>query len=315
LTVALTQRLFRRFRARSEHRPLAARAPSSPSISIRWLGTAGHVVATESTTVLVDPFLSRPSLRNLARPLESDPDAIFGWMPDRVDAILVGHSHYDHLLDTPVIAKRFGAKVYGSASTLAIARAAGVDADRLELVPPEGHSGKIGDIEVAFIPSLHGRILFGKVPFPGEMKTGRGPRYAWHYRMGGAFGIWMNAAGRTIYHNGSADLVDAELAERTADVLLVGLAGRRATRDYLGRLGGALAPKLVVPTHHDAFFGPLELGERLLPGIDLDGFFGEMRSVSPLAKVVTPLYRDDVVIPLGGDPREALVVEREGLPG
>jgi L-ascorbate metabolism protein UlaG (beta-lactamase superfamily) len=314
VTVALTQRLFPRFRARAEHRPVAARAPSSPSVSIRWLGTAGHVISTASTTVLLDPFLSRPSLRGLARPLESDEGAIFGWMPDRVDAILVGHSHYDHLLDTPVIAKRFGAKVFGSASTIAVAKAAGVEADRLELVPPEGRSAKIGDIEIAFIPSLHGRIFFGKVPFPGEMKTGRAPRYAWHYRMGGAFGIWLRAGGRTIYHNGSADLVDAELADRTADVLLVGLAGRRATRDYLGRLGGALAPKLVVPTHHDAFFGPLELGERLLPGIDLDGFFRDMRDAAPCSRIVTPLYRDDIVIPISDDPRDAVVVECEGLP-
>lgn len=235
-------------------------------------------------------------------------------MPERVDAILVGHSHYDHLLDTPVIARRFGATIFGSASTLAVAKAAGVEADRLELVPPEGRSAKIGDIEISFIPSLHGRIFLGRVPFPGEMKNGRGPRYAWHYRMGGAFGIWLSAGGRSIYHNGSADLVDAELVDRTADVLLVGLAGRRSTRDYLGRLGGTLAPQLVLPTHHDAFFGPLELGERLLPGIDLDGFFGEMSHVSPRARIVTPLYRDDVVVPIAGDPRDAVVVEREGLP-
>jgi hypothetical protein len=86
--------------------------------------------------------------------------------------------------------------------------------------------------------------------------------------MGGAFGISITARERSLYHNGSADLVDAELEGLTADVLLVGLAGRYATRDYLGRLSGHLSPRMILPTHHDTFFSPLSRGVRLLPGID-----------------------------------------------
>ncbi len=307
----LIQRMLPPFRPRREHRPVEARDPGGEALRVRWLGTAGHVVSTAATTVLLDPFLTRPGLRGLIRPLASDRSLFSRWLPSKVDAVLVGHSHYDHLLDTPEIARAFGARVAGSASTIAVARAAGVAEERLDLVQPEGRALRVGDIEIRFVPSLHGRILLGRVPFPGTVREGTAlPLHAWDYKMGGAFGIWLRAAGRTLYHNGSADLVDAELDGLRADVLLVGLAGRRSTSRYLERLCDALEPELVVPTHHDAFFGPLDLGERLLPGIDLDGFVGDLRRVAPRARLLTPLYRDELVVPAEGSAAEAVVVER-----
>ena len=66
-------------------------------------------------------------------------------------------------------------------------------------------------------------------------------------------------------------------------------------------------PSVIVPTHHDAFFGSLDLGERLLPGIDLDGFYDTARLVDPKARIATPLYRDELVIPKDGDARDLCV--------
>ena len=104
----------------------------------------------------------------------------------------------------------------------------------------------------------------------------------------------MNAAGVRIYHNGSADLVDAELEGERADVLLVGLAGRKATRDYLERLIGALSPEIIVPTHHDAFFAPLEAGFHTIPGMDIDGFVSEARRIAPRARVAFSDYGEEL---------------------
>jgi L-ascorbate metabolism protein UlaG (beta-lactamase superfamily) len=128
--------------------------------------------------------------------------------------------------------------------------------------------------------------------------------------MGGAFGILVEAAGLRLYHNGSADLIDAALAGTHADVLLVGLAGRRATPKYLERLCCALAPKLIVPTHHDAFFAPLDGGVHLLPGIDLDGFVAEARAHAPSATIVTPDYDEILAVP--SQPRDAALVAQNG---
>ena len=267
---------------------------------IRWLGTAGHVIEAAGTTIAIDPFVTRPGLLRLLGPVAPDDDAIARRLPARLDAVLCGHSHFDHLLDAPRIAARTGARLVGSRSTIAFGRAECLPEDRLIEVPPEGRTLTLGALEVRFVPSLHGRILFGHVPFPGEV-TARPvlPRRAWDYRMGGAFGILVRAPGASLYHNGSADLVDAELAGERADVLLVGLAGRGSTRGYLARLCGALRPRAIVPTHHDAFFAPLDEGLHLLPGIDLPGFAAEARGLAPSATLVTPAYDEVLAVPQG----------------
>ncbi len=303
--MSLYERLFPRFRPKREWRPRGIDAGSAVRLS--WLGTAGYVIETKETTLLVDPFLTRQGLRRLVKPLVPDELAIARHVPRRVDAILCGHSHYDHAADAPRIASLTKAKLVGSASTCAWGRAEGIPEDRLVQVPERGALVRIGDVEVRFVPSRHGRILFGRVPFPGEVKkTPRPPKYAWHYKMGGAFGLLIKAPGVTIYHNGSADLIDGELDGERADVLLAGLAGRQATANYVARLMSALAPSLVVPTHHDAFFAPLECGLHLLPGIDLDGFISEVRRHAPRATVITPDYEEKICVP-SGDARGSIL--------
>ena len=61
-----------------------------------------------------------------------------------------------------------------------------------------------------------------------------------------------------------------------------------------------------MPTHHDAFFAPLDGGLHLLPGIDLDGFVAEARAHAPAATVVTPAYDEALAIP--ADARAAAFV-------
>jgi L-ascorbate metabolism protein UlaG (beta-lactamase superfamily) len=303
--MSVYERLFPRFRPRRELRPVGN--GEGAAVRLSWLGTAGFVVEAGSTTLLIDPFLSRPGLGRLARRLVPDDLAIARHVPRKVDAVLCGHSHFDHVADAPRIAKLTKAKLVGSPSTCAWGRAEGLDEDRLVTIPPSGALLRFGDVEVRFVPSRHGKILFGRVPLVGEVtRTPRGPGRLWHYKMGGAFGILIRAGGVSIYHNGSADLIDAELDGERADVLLCGLAGRGGTENYVARLVNALAPRLVVPTHHDAFFAPLERGLHLLPGIDVEGFVSEVYLRAPEASVITPDYEEAICVP-AGDARGAVL--------
>lgn len=252
---------------------------------------------------MLDPFLTRPGLlRTAAGRLSPTPERWWHWLPDRVDAICCGHSHYDHLLDAPEIARRTGALLLGSRTTACFARAHGLDDAQIVEVPASGLRRRVGDVEIRFVPSRHGRIIAGRVPFPGEVRQPpQLPARVFQYRMGGAFGIHLTTPSGRLYHNGSADLIDAELASLRADTILVGLAGRRGTPGYLDRLMRLLRPRLVVPTHHDLFFAPLEAGVRLLPGVALNRFVEE---VGDGGRVVMPTYEDVLTIP-AGDPRDA----------
>lgn len=306
------ERIFPRWVPKDELRP-RTRSASGASLLVRWLGTAAHVIESATTRIAIDPFVSRPSLgRVVGARLEPDArelDARFG---TRLDAVLCGHSHYDHLMDAPRIARATGAKLVGSRTTCAFGRAVGLPESQLVEIGAHGGEATIGDLAIRFVPSRHGRIAFGKVPFPGEvLAVTRVPARAHEYRMGGAFGLHVRALagdGASVYHNGSADLVDAELAALHADVMLVGLAGRQATPDYVARLVNALHPRLIVPTHHDAFFAPLDRGVHLLPNVDLDGFVAEAKRLAPGARVVTPDYFEALAIP-AGSPQDAAFLD------
>jgi L-ascorbate metabolism protein UlaG (beta-lactamase superfamily) len=306
----LYERIFPRWRPRGELRPRTSSAGGS-SLLIRWLGTAAHVIESETTRIALDPFVTRPGLRRVAAAsLAPNTQEIFDRFGTRLDAVLCGHSHYDHLLDAPTIARVTGSKLVGSRSTCAFGRAAGVAESQLIEVPSGGRSVTVGDLTIRFIPSLHGRIFLGGVPFPGEVRhVASLPVRARDYRMGGAFGILIRAEnGASVYHNGSADLVDAELGDAHADVLLIGLAGRQSTRDYVARLTRALTPKVIVPTHHDAFFAPLAWGVHLLPNVDLDGFVTEATRLAPRARIVTPGYEETLAVP-ASSPGDAALLE------
>src|SRR6185436_8780616 len=64
------------------------------------------------------------------------------------------HSHYDHALDAAYIAKRTGAILYGSASTLNIGRGGGLKEEKLSLFQPH-QLLQFGDFTVQVIPSKH----------------------------------------------------------------------------------------------------------------------------------------------------------------
>lgn len=290
------ERLFPRFRPKRELRPQGS--GDGAAARITWLGTAGFTIEAAGTTLLIDPNITRPSLGRLLQPIIPDDLAIARHVPRKVDAVLCGHSHFDHAADAPRVAKLTKAKLVGSLSTCAWGRAEGLSENQLVQVPETGAVMHFGDIEVRYVPSKHGKIIFGRVPFPGQVKNvPRPPKRFYHYRMGGAFGLLIKTPGCTIYHNGSADLIDAELEGERADVLLACLAGRKNTQNYVARLVSSLRPRLVVPTHHDAFFAPLERGVHLLPGIDLEGFVSEVYQRSSQAAVITPDYVEPICVP------------------
>ena len=100
------------------------------------------------------------------------------------------------------------------------------------------------------------------------------------YRCGQVWGIRVEVGGIALYHQGSADLLDDEIAGGGADVLLCGISGRRFPPRYVERVVRALRPHLVVPMHHDDFFRPLGAPVRFSFNVNLTGFADEVRAAS-----------------------------------
>jgi L-ascorbate metabolism protein UlaG (beta-lactamase superfamily) len=250
-------------------------------VEVRWLGAAGFALRAEGTTLLIDPYLTRLPLGALLRRrvVPADDAAIARWV-DAADAVLVGHTHFDHALDVPAIARRFGCPAYGSTSLAHLMRLHGL-ADRAVVVEPY-RTYEVGPFAIQFVPSVHSKLALGlAVPSGGELTCDHLDELtAGAYRCGQVWGIHIAGPGVTFYHQGSADLVDDAVRHRGVDVFLCGIAGRRFTPRYLERVLSRLEPRIVVPTHWDDFFRPLDAPVGMSLNVNLAGFADEVRRVS-----------------------------------
>jgi L-ascorbate metabolism protein UlaG (beta-lactamase superfamily) len=252
-----------------------------PGLELTWLGTAGFRIAYQGTALLIDPYLSRPGLsRTLARAALRPDVALLAAHVPPADAILVGHTHFDHALDVPALALRDGARVYGSRSVSHLMGLHGAAASSVEVEPMHVHA--IGPFEVTFVESLHSRLIAGlAVPYDGELTCDHlDGLWSGAYRCGQTWGIHVAVAGYSFYHQGSANLIDDRIAHRGVDCFLAGIAGRSFTRDYAARILSRLQPRVIVPHHFDDFFRPIdaELGFSL--NVNLGGFVEEVARVS-----------------------------------
>lgn len=244
------------------------------AVRVRWLGTAGFAIEHAGTVVLVDPYVTRASLAHcLVAPLYSDARAISRYTP-RADAIVAGHTHFDHVLDVPDIARATGARVFGSRSAERLCLAKGVDPARVECVEPS-HGGavverEVGPFRLRFVPSAHSRFAFGRVPAAGEIADCSDvPMRVEAYRCGAVFGVEIRVAGKTLYHLGSAELVDASVDVRNVDLLLLCVAGWTSSKDLPERIAATLSPGAVLLSHWDDFLRPLAVPTRMLPAMQL----------------------------------------------
>jgi L-ascorbate metabolism protein UlaG (beta-lactamase superfamily) len=261
-------------------------------LELQWFGTAGFRLAYEGTTVLIDPFFSRRPLKTTlrSRPFLCDTEVVDRIVP-AADAVLVGHTHFDHAVDVPHIARRHGCDVYGSSSLRSLMHLHGVGSHAVVVEPHQRY--EIGPFVVSFTPSIHSKLLLGlKVPSEGEFTCdclddlGSG-----QYRCGQVWGIHIEVAGISLYHQGSANLLDDEIKARGVDVFLCGIAGRVYTRDFTRRILRALDPKVVVAHHHDDFFRPVEAPMAYSFNVNLGGFVDEVAAVDPHlpVRVLQPL--------------------------
>src|SRR4051812_16429984 len=264
---------------------LEARPTGLPDgLEVEWLGVSGYRLSYEGMSIFVDPYLSRVPLRNLLlrRPTLPDPAALerFVKAPGEVVGVLVGHTHFDHAVDAPAIARRFGCKAYGSDSLVTLMGLHGLGAQMIEVEPYRSY--ELGPFEVSFTPSVHSKLLLGlAVPYDGDLTCEHLDNLTpGAYRCGHVWGISIKVAGVSFYHQGSANLIDEAVRERDVDVFLAGVAGRNFTEDYWRRIIPRLDPKVVVPTHYDNFFRPLGRPLEFVSNVRLAALPEEIGAVS-----------------------------------
>lgn len=278
----LTQRSARHANDASTHRELKWDGAGLPEgLSITWLGTSGFAIAAEGTTLVIDPYVSRaPAGEIVRRRVLGSNDGLRRRLIPQADAILIGHTHFDHVIDAPALSAELGAVAYGSESLAHLYKLHGMPERAVRVQTHRAYD--IGPFRVTFIPSVHSKLLLGKaIPSGGniccEHLDGLTSRA---YGCGQVFGIHIDYNGFSLYHQGSADLLDEEITHRGVDVFLAGIAGRGFTRDYAARILRLLEPQLIVAHHFDDFFRPVEAPLDFSLNVNLGAWVEEARTVS-----------------------------------
>jgi L-ascorbate metabolism protein UlaG (beta-lactamase superfamily) len=251
-------------------------------LSMQWLGTAGFAIGYEGYRILIDPFVTRPSLETVVRnrvlrPRTEEVHRLLG----RADAILVGHTHFDHAMDIPMAASAADCKVFGSNSLAALMGLSGMP-ERASRVKPNV-SFDLGPFKVTFVPSVHSKLMLGlRVNSEGELTCdhldGLNNRT---YCCGQVWGIHIEVAGHTFYHLGSANLIEDEMKFGPVDYLLCGIAGRGFTPAFVPRILKATQPAAIIPHHYDNFFLPLDIPMGFSFNVNFGGFVEEVHRHAP----------------------------------
>ena len=267
------------------------RMPKSDEFGVQmtYLGTAGFVFADAQRSIVIDPYVSRPSLFQHLFPLNADPSKVAKWIPEAND-VLIGHAHHDHILDAPCLCHQTGARLIGSEDVVRVGRAAGLPES--QLLSTVGHEDIVcgATAIVRGIPSTHGRVYFNRVPLQGQIPDDfKWPSYFWQFRHGQVLNWWVQMNGLRVLHVDSAEFFEHEWTGLEVDLLCLCAIGRKWRPDYVADAVRIVKPKMVMACHWDSFFTPLEAQQYCLPGVNLTGFIHEIESAG-----ATP-----VVLPMG----------------
>lgn len=258
-------------------------APSATQhspVTVTWAGVSTLLVNDGTSAVLTDGFFSRPTLprvvlRKLAPSLPRIDGSLARLGVDRLEAVLPVHSHFDHAMDSAVVAERTGAQLVGGTSTAQVGVGGGLAPDRIVTVTP-GEAVTLGAYDVTLFESEHcppdrfpGIITEPVVP-PVKVAA---------YKCGEAWSTLVHhrPSDRRLLIVGSAGAVPGALAGQRAEVVYLGigqlgLQSEQYFETYWAETVRAVGARRVVLIHWDDFFRPLHEPLRALPyaGDDLD---------------------------------------------
>jgi len=286
-------------------------------VKAAFFGTNSLVVTDGKTTLLVDPYFTRPGKgKLLAGKVAPDAAKVRAALAEagvkQADAVLITHAHVDHVLDAAEAARQTGATVYGSATAVLTARGHGLAPGKTRMAMQKERFS-FGDFMVTFLPARHLPL-----PFPLSLVIGRGsritrpfspPARALSYKEGQSFHLLVDHPHGSFLNQGTAGLSPASTGNVSARVLLLGIGGlaarpRAYRKEWYEKSVCSTGAQRVWLTHWDDFSAPLSRPPRFMTGCDKvarelkDGDRARRVDLMPL-KTWVPLFS-------GGPPETSL---------
>lgn len=221
-----------------------------PETRLTWLGTAGWWIQHGDTTIVSDPFLSRPrGVAPFPLPRERLREA---------DALLCTHGHFDHAMDLEQVARLSGASIWAPAVVCRRLRDLGIDGARLHENETSAPA-RVGEVAFRVVPSRH--ITFDAPIVAGTLLAAlRGGTFREILALGMLWPMGSNSDYRIdvgdlgIYLAGSLGQSEERLRAERCDVALLPYNGRTDMPRVTARAVASLRPRLLVLHHWDDFY-------------------------------------------------------------
>jgi len=288
-------------------------------ITATWYGTVAlHVVVDGALGVFFDPWFARPPD---ARPrIAADPRAV-DLQP--LDAILVSHSHFDHIINLPDLVQRYPqVQAYVPAVTTKNCRklCAGKtfkdyscsltesDWARIHTVTAGDHmetSSSDGSVRLRATAIKSGHVTFDAYSvlrvvfnFGVICRLGHYSKFLTAFPKKDVLGwqVRLDSGGESkliVFFGSLCKKYAAELRQYSGcDYLFIPLAGRKNILPYARVVTEALQPKVVIPVHHDDFFPPISYA------VDFGNYAEWLKEGSPGASLLELAPEQPTVLPV-----------------
>ncbi len=246
-------------------------------MELTWLGTAAFKIVIEDTILYLDPYLSRNEQARPVVPLK--PGDI-----SAADYIFLSHGHFDHAHDVPLIASRTGARVFASSRVCDTLRAAGLPDEQLR--PLQGvETVGFTHFRVRTIPAAHvkfDRSLIWKALRRVGWRDWRSLPLLLNYPAGDVMGYLFTVGEHTWCFFGSAGYDRARIEGLKPDLALIPVHGHTDIARIAAEMVACLAPRWVIPHHHDDFYPPF------CQAVDLAPFLVQVQQLAPWTRVHIP---------------------------
>lgn len=245
-----------------------APAPQNGAVRVTFLGTTTLLFDDGETKLMIDGFLTRPSILKVALgKIATDPEIVDAALAEidvqTLAAVFVAHSHYDHAIDVAYVCQQTGARLYGSQSTLNVGRGGNLSDDQLVQFSV-GETYQIGGFSVTVLAAKHSPPFMGLNDDQGEEISQPLPQPArfGEYKEGGAFDFFIEHGNHAVMVNAAANYIEGARDSLKADVVFLSTgalaAQPREFQDaFYNQTIEKLRPDLVIPLHWDNFFTPL----------------------------------------------------------
>lgn len=271
------------------------------AVTVQWMSVASVALDDGKSKFLIDAAWTRPGplhLLNL-QAFRSDSKLVGAILKDakleNVDAIFSSHSHFDHSVDVPAVAKMTGATFYADTSSARLARAYKDPSIKIQMLKA-GEKVQVGSFTIIPLLREHPK-LFQLIDFlPGSVPENTELSF-WDYHCGDTwFYIVIHPEGTILIDQGTESHVEVvKKYTQRIDALFQGFAGRKDDDGILNGYVKTFQPKMYLPLHFDNFFTTLDRkNNTYLPGVKFEGLMGKLKKAFPKMNVVRPKFAEKV---------------------